>query len=245
MSAPLVVTDRDGRKTLILSRPDRGNSLSRELVERLHEALDDAERDGTRLLVIEGAGRNFCTGFDLEGLEEASDADLLARFVRIEQLLARVWSAPFMTLAIAKGRTFGAGADLFAACSGRLALPDATFSFPGAAFGLVLGTRRLAARVGVDAALSAVASGRVLAAAEVQACGLVTEIVEADQLDRTLARASQEATRLDAETVEALRLAVGDQAAALDGDLAALVRSAAQPGLKQRIINYRAKAQKK
>lgn len=245
MSTPLAITDRDGRRTLVLSRPDRGNSLSDDLVDLLHSALDEAERNGTRLLVIEGAGRNFCTGFDLAGLEEASDGDLLARFVRIEQLLARVWSAPFATLAIAKGRTFGAGADLFAACSIRLALPDASFSFPGAAFGLVLGTRRLAVRIGRDAGLSAVTSGRVLDAQEGHALGLVTEIVAPEQLDQALAQAMQEATRLDAETVAALRLAVGDTAAVLDGDLAALVRSAARPGLGQRIITYRAMAQAK
>src|SRR5690606_30980630 len=63
VSTPLAITDRDGRRTLVLSRPDRGNSLSDDLVDLLHRALDEAERNGTRLLVIEGAGRNFCTGF--------------------------------------------------------------------------------------------------------------------------------------------------------------------------------------
>lgn len=245
MSAPLTISDRDGRRSFVLSRPDRGNSLSDDLVEALHRGLDDAERDGVRLLVIEGGGRNFCTGFDLAGLEDTADSELLARFVRIEELLARVWSAPFTTLAVAKGRTFGAGADLFAACSARLALPDASFSFPGAAFGLVLGTRRLAERIGQDAALSLVTSGDVVDARAALGLGLVTAVIEPQELDARLERAAGDAARLDGGTVAALRRAAGSSAADLDRDLAALVRSAARPGLAQRIIAYRAKAQDK
>src|SRR5690606_15674965 len=137
----------------------------------------------------------------------------------------------------------GAGADLFAACTVRLALPDASFSFPGAAFGLVLGTRRLAARIGEDAALSMVTSGRVIDAGEALRRGLVAAIVEPEGLDDALERATRQASRLDGRTVAALRRAAGDGPADLDRDLAALVRSAARPGLVQRIIDYRAAAQ--
>lgn len=245
MNAPLAIADRGGCRSLLLTRAGRGNSLSADLVEALHLALDDAERDGVRLLTLEGDGRNFCTGFDLAGLEETRDGDLLARFVRIEELLARIWAAPFMTLAVARGRTFGAGADLFAACTVRLALPDASFSFPGAAFGLVLGTRRLAERIGQDAALSIVTSGEVVDAARALELGLVTAIVAADNLDASMQRAVHDAARLEAATVAALRRAAGPGQGELDRDLAALVRSAARPGLVQRIIDYRAHAQNK
>lgn len=245
MSAPLAIGDRDGFRSLVLTRADRGNSLSTDLVEGLHEALAEAERDGVRLLTFEGSGRNFCTGFDLTGLEEVRDGDLLARFVRIEELLARIWSAPFTTLAVAKGRTFGAGADLFAACTVRLALPDSSFSFPGAAFGLVLGTRRLAERIGEEAALSIVTSGQVVDAGRALELGLVTAIVPADELDATIERATRDAARLEATTIAALRRAATAGRAELDRDLAALVRSAARPGLVQRIIDYRAAAQSK
>ncbi|WP_274631041.1 enoyl-CoA hydratase/isomerase family protein [Arvimicrobium flavum] len=245
MSEPLSVSERDGHCSLVLTRPARGNSLSADLVEAMHEALDSAERSGVRLLSIEGDGRNFCTGFDLAGLEATADGELLARFVRIEELLARIWAAPFTTLAVAQGRTFGAGADLFAACSVRLALPDASFSFPGAAFGLVLGTRRLARRIGEDAALSVVTSGAVIDAERAARLGLATGIVQPDELDAVKQRARRDALRLDTHTIAALRQAAGDNPIELDRDLAALVRSAARPGLVQRIIAYRAKAQDK
>ena len=46
-------------------------------------------------------------------------------------------------MAVATGRAWGAGADLFASCDIRACTPDASFRFPGTAFGIVLGTRRL------------------------------------------------------------------------------------------------------
>ncbi len=239
MSSPLAVSEHNSCVSLVLTRAERGNSLSTELVEAMHEALDGAVRNDVKLLVIEGEGRNFCTGFDLAGLEDMRDGDLLARFVRIEQLLARIWAAPFTTLAVAHGRTFGAGADLFAACSVRLALPEVSFSFPGAAFGLVLGTRRLARRIGEDAALAVVTGGEVIDAACAARLGLATRIVQREELNEVLGGIRQAAQRLDALTIAALRQAAGETAAERDRDLAALVRSAARPGLVDRIMSYR------
>jgi enoyl-CoA hydratase/carnithine racemase len=99
---------------------------------------------------VHGEGPQFCTGFDLAHNEAQSDGDLLLRRVRVEQLLQAFASAPVRTGGYAHGRTWGAGADLFAACDLRVAHASATFRSPGAPFGLVLGTHRLAQRVGPD-----------------------------------------------------------------------------------------------
>lgn len=239
MSEELVIRRAGTRHHLLLSRPERGNSLSHDLVEALHEGLDGALQDGARLVVIEGEGRNFCTGFDLGDLERSSDADLLARFVRIELLLARLWAAPFATLAIAKGNTFGAGADLFASCARRIALPESRFAFPGAAFGLVLGTRRLAERIGRDRAQELVASGATVDAQTALRFGLATEAIEPRDIDAAIENASASASRLDATTFSEIRVALAGGDPGLDADLAMLVRSAARPGLRRRIVEYR------
>jgi enoyl-CoA hydratase/carnithine racemase len=224
---------------LVLSRPERGNSLSFGLVEAMHKALDDADSNGARLLVIEGEGRNFCTGFDLSDLDHTTDADLLTRFVRIELLLARLWSASCATLAIARGNTLGAGADLFAACARRIALPGGKFGFPGAGFGLVLGTRRLAERIGRDWAQELITSGATIDAEIAFRLGLATEIAEEADLEHIVSSASASAVRLDAPTFAAIRGALTADESGLDADLAALVRSAARPGLRARIADYR------
>ena len=163
MSAPELLSVREGAVLhLTLNRPDKGNALSAQLVQALTDALDQAsaERD-LRLVVLAGAGRHFCTGFDLSDLDQATDDGLLARFTRVELLLQAVHAAPFATLALAQGRAMGAGADLFAACTERWIVDDAKFAFPGAAFGLVLGTTRLTTRVGAPQAAEWIQSGAV------------------------------------------------------------------------------------
>lgn len=236
-----------GLATITLDQAARGNALSAELVEQLHAALARAiATPDAHTLVVRGEGKHFCTGFDLGGLDDESDATLLARFVRIEMLLDALWRAPLRTVALAQGRVTGAGADLFAACDLRLIDPGATLRFPGAGFGIVLGTRRLAARVGSAAALRWVSSGETIDADAALASGLATAIVASDAhasgpatgiLNTGGTTDAARAPAVSRETYAALRAALLDQHA--DRDLAALVRSAAAPGLKKRIVAYR------
>ena len=258
-AAPLRVTHQGGVATLTLDRPERGNALGPDLVEALHAALQACHAEPSlHTLVLRGAGRHFCTGLDLSDLPDPSDlpnlsaasglpdpsspsgggdGELLRRLVRIELLLDAVWRSPLRTVAIAQGRAWGAGADLFAACERRAAQSGATFRFPGARFGFVLGTRRLAERLGAERARRAVIDGLELDAAPALASGLATES------DDPVAPAAGERLAppaVDPATARALRAATRPDADALaDHDLAALVRSAARPGLLGRIHAYR------
>jgi enoyl-CoA hydratase/carnithine racemase len=219
-----------GTVTLELARPERGNALGEALVEALIEQLRAALADDTvHTVVLRGQGRHFCTGLDLSDLEHAGDAQWLHRLVRIETLLATVWSAPKRTVAVAQGRTWGAGADLFAACEVRVALAGATLRFPGARFGIVLGTRRLAARIGEVLARRLVTEGGELDAQQALQCGLADAneepVLPEPVVHPFTAAAIRAATRAGEE-------------AALAADLAALVRSAAEPGLRERMRAY-------
>ena len=228
----------EGVATLTLARPERGNALGPDLVEALLDALQVACADATvHTLLLRSEGRHFCTGLDLSDLDRCSDGDLLQRLVRIETLLAALWHAPLRTVALAQGRAWGAGADLFAACEHRLASEGTTFRFPGAQFGIVLGTRRLAERVGADRARAMTTGGGEWRAAEAQAAGLVQAVVvdgDAGALGVACA-----APMVDAATAQALREATRSDHR--DADLAALVRSASTPGLVARVAAYRAR----
>lgn len=235
---------------LQLNRPEKGNALSASLVRALTDAVESACGDpDVRLLVLSGAGRHFCTGFDLSDLERETDDSLLARFTRVELLLQAVDAAPFATLALAHGRTMGAGADLFAACAERWIVDEASFSFPGAGFGLVLGTARLAALVGAARAAQWIEGGGVIDAEQALAGGLATRRVAATALDAERAQLQARVNRLEAHTQRAIRAAISagrrPRGSAGDADdLARLVRSAARPGLRERVAAYRA-AQRK
>ena len=233
-----------GITTLTLQRPERGNALGPELVEALISAAEAAIADASvHTLVLRGAGRHFCTGLDLSDLATLSDGDLLLRLVRIETLLALLWHAPIRTVALAQGRTWGAGADLFAACEQRLIAPDTTLRFPGAQFGIVLGTRRLAERIGVDAARALVLEGGELDVPQALALGLASQLADAGVDGHSAAEfiARLVPPRPDAATAQAIRSAT--RADCRDADLAALVRSAARPGLQARVTAYRTRLQ--
>lgn len=231
--APLLVDRRGGTLTLELARPERGNALADDLVEAMLAQLRGARADASlHTIVLRGQGPHFCTGFDLSDLATVGEGELLRRVVRIETLLAAVWSAPQRTVAVAHGRTWGAGAELLASCEVRVVRAGTTLRFPGARFGLVLGTRRLATRLGADRTRRLVTEGGDLDAAQALSWGLATH----EDFDT---EAMLPEPVVDTATAAAIRQATRpDEAAALDADLAALVRSAAEPGLRERMLRY-------
>lgn len=236
-SSPLLLACGEGVATLAINRPEKGNALSAQLVELLlRGAINFCADPSIHTLVLRANGPHFCLGFDLSNLDGETDGVLLQRLVRIELLLDALWRAPVRTVALANGKAWGAGADLFAACDERLATREASFSFPGAAFGVVLGTRRLAERIGTDRARRCTCEGLVLDAGTARDYGLVSNLLEnhVEEQIRTYCTAPV----ADRETVTSLRTA--SRARYEDADLAALVRSAARPGLKQRMESYRA-----
>lgn len=235
--SPLVVS-QDGSGaiwTLTLNRPGKANALDAETVEHLLTTIAEARTASARALVLEGAGRNFCAGFDFAGYEEQSAGDLLHRFVRIEQLLQQLRRGPMVSVALARGAAYGAGADLFAACTWRIAAPTARFRFPGFRFGVALGTRHLARVVGAQHARSILLTGRVIDAQEAVAIGLATHVAEptADLAAAIL----QESAALDGKAIDEILRLTGDDTE--DADLASLVRSLARPGLHRRIAQFR------
>lgn len=249
MSRELQFDHADGVVRVKLQRADKGNALSAALVAELTQAIESATEHNARLFVLEGEGRHFCTGFDLSNLDEETDDSLLARFTRVELMLQALHAAPFTTLALAHGRTMGAGADIFGACAQRWIFEDASFAFPGAAFGLVLGSARLADVVGPVQASEWIQSGALFGSAEALTSGWAQRRFTANTLPAELERLAARCQRLDADTHAAIHQAIGgslrprgDAGDALD--LCRLVQSAARPGLRDRIAAYRA-AQKK
>jgi len=230
----------DGHIThLTLNRPHKANALSASLVEALINAVEYAYTDDTRLLVIDGGGGNFCAGFDFADYQDASDGDLVLRFIRIEHLLQQVYHAPYATLALVHGRNFGAGADIFCACAARIADPGASFRLPGLRFGLALGTRRLARRIGTDAARALLATSDTFDAVQALRIHFATEVAPRASWPETIAAATCAAQSLTPSALARMNeQTTADTRAA---DMLALVESASVPGLKERIRIFREK----
>jgi enoyl-CoA hydratase len=123
-----------------------------------------------------------------------------------------------------------------AACGRRVAEPEATFRMPGLAFGLVLGTRRYAERVGRTRARHVLGEGLTFDAAAALADGFLTARTPREAWPEAVA-AAEAAARLSPDSARALNRATCRDTRA--EDLADLVASAARPGLKDRIRAYR------
>jgi enoyl-CoA hydratase len=233
-----LVRRHEGHVTrLTLNRPDKSNALSASLVEALLDAVDYACTDGTRLLVLDAEGRHFSAGFDFTGFESDSDGDLALRFIRIETLLQRIYHAPFATAALAHGRVFGAGADIIASCSIRIAEHGTTFRMPGLRFGVVLGTRRLMHRVGADRARSLLSASATFSADEAVSMGFLTRSCPRTEWPALLETFRQDAETLAMPATRALydRTVIDTRA----DDMNALALSVSVPGIRERIRIYR------
>jgi enoyl-CoA hydratase/carnithine racemase len=231
----LICTREDDVLLLTLNRGSKANSLTPTLVEDLITALD--QPDNVRMAVIRGEGKHFCAGFDLSDISELSDGDLLWRFVRIELLLQKIYHSPFPIVALGHGQIVGAGADLFVACWHRVAAPCAKLKMPGWNFELALGTGRLTALIGQDAARDMLIDTRSISAEKAREIGLASDLIGKEGWEDLVTTLGARARTLPTEATTNMLALTGSKNAELD--LAALVRSAARPGLKARVEKYR------
>ncbi|WP_316155116.1 enoyl-CoA hydratase/isomerase family protein [Cupriavidus sp. BIC8F] len=241
MSSPLHVERTQDVWTLKLQRPEKRNALSYDMVEALLDAVQDARDRRVPVLVLQGAGKNFSAGFDFSDLSFLSDGDLLLRFVRIELLLQAFATSPCLTLGLAHGKNFGAGVDLLAVCRHRVATEEATFRMPGLKFGLVLGTRRFASIVGKEKATDILSNSKTFSASEAKSIGFIHEVSEQDRWAEAIHAASATGSILSPASRADLYAAVSDLQA--NADLACLVRSAALPGIKERVASHLARSE--
>jgi len=241
-ASPLRLERVAGVLWVTLDSPRRANALDRDTVDRLLAVLDDDEAmRGIRAVVITGNGDNFCGGFDLSKIEMEDEATLVVRFLRIETFLQRLYHAPFVTIACAHGNAIGAGADLFSACSYRIAESNARFRMPGWQFGIALGTQRLRDRIGADRARDVLSAGRTLTGAQALDCGLATHVAEQAAWKEQVSELLDALQALSEPALQQLNsLTVFDHRAT---DMAALVTSIFEPpGIKSRLIAYASKA---
>src|SRR5580704_16683361 len=87
----LHVAHDSGIATITLNRPDKRNAISYELIDELLAALDEVADPSTRVLILTGAGKAFCSGMDLDNLkalvgrspeQSLKDSVIMARLFR-------------------------------------------------------------------------------------------------------------------------------------------------------------------
>ena len=181
-----VETSREGAVlTIILNRPVVLNAFNTEMHRALAAALKEAREADVRAVVLTGAGRGFCVGQDLTEFREAP-GDIGARLrenYHPNILGIRALEKP--VIAAVNGAAAGAGLSIACACDIRLAADAAAFIPAFINIGLIPdsgGSYFVTRILGPARAFEWLASGRKLTAAEAQAWGLVSEVVESDAL---------------------------------------------------------------
>lgn len=173
-AGPVAVTDRGTTRIISMQAGHKPNTLSSGVVDELVQATSPEALATTRILVLRSQGKAFCGGFDL--LEAGDQPSTTRRFLAIQTLLDQVRSAPAASVALVDGPAVGAGADLALSCDFRIASARSSFRFPGARFGVVLGTDHLVRTVGHTAATDILLRNRRVDAMAALRVGLVSEV---------------------------------------------------------------------
>ncbi len=140
-----VKIERDGGVTfIILNRPEKRNAMSPQLHMDMCDALDWAEMDDqTKVVVITGAGGNFCAGQDLKlyfrGTEDDPKARVRARRAAHTWRWDRLSAFPKATIAMVHGYCFGGGFTPVIACDFAIAADNATFGLSEVNWGIIPG----------------------------------------------------------------------------------------------------------
>jgi enoyl-CoA hydratase/carnithine racemase len=181
----------DNVAVLTFNRPDKLNALTFQAYADLRDLLSELpHRNDTRVLVLRGEGRGFCSGGDVNdiiGLTLRMGTDQLLAFTRMTGEVVRAMrECPIPIIAALHGMTAGAGAVLALAADFRLATPSAKFAFLFTRVGLSgadMGAAYLLPRmIGVGRATQLLMLGDTIDATTAERYGLVSELVDEDSL---------------------------------------------------------------
>ncbi|NED57478.1 enoyl-CoA hydratase/isomerase family protein, partial [Micromonospora aurantiaca] len=135
MAAGLGFDVAAGVATITIDRPAKRNAMSADMWRALPGILDTlAKDDAVRVVVLTGAGGNFCAGADISELDDIHRDDDSHLSTVAERALA---AFPKPTLAAIEGYCVGGGCQLAAACDLRFAAEDARFGITPAKLGIV------------------------------------------------------------------------------------------------------------
>lgn len=199
----------DGVARITLNRPEKRNALSPELIAALREAIDrSATEPAVRVVLITGAGRDFCSGADLAGLDKAAEAGVLSHLAGAQtmaDLFLLMRRHPHPIVAAVKGRALAGGCGLATACDLILASDTAQFGYPEVKIGFVpaMVMAILRRNIGEKRAFELIAAGEIIGAAEAHSIGLINRIYPDAEFDT---RAEEYVRLLSAKSASAITL---------------------------------------
>jgi enoyl-CoA hydratase/carnithine racemase len=190
---------RTGVALITLNRPEKLNAINETMFAELRELGNTIGSDtSVRAVVITGAGRGFCAGFDLEdapGLRELTPTEMLRFQENAAAAVLGIHNLPQPVIAAVNGPAAGGGLSLALACDIRVAGTGAKLAAVFVRGGFSAGDLGcswfLPRVVGLGVAADLMLTARSVDAHEALRIGLVTQVVEQDELVDTAVAAAE------------------------------------------------------
>jgi len=171
-----------------LNRAEKRNSFSRQLVSELKEAFQNAQNDDlVKVIVLEAEGKIFSAGADLaylQHLQEFSFEENLEDSTFLKDLYLQIYRHPKVVIAAVQGHAIAGGCGLVTVCDFVFSVPDAQFGYTEVKIGFVPAIVMvfLLRKIGEANAKKLLLSGDLVDAQTMQNYGIVSQIVENEQL---------------------------------------------------------------
>ena len=172
-----------------LNRPDKRNALDDQIVAEVKDALRQAATDeSVRVVVITGAGKDFCSGADLAALRrisEATVAENLADARNLAELFIEMRRNPRPIIAAVRGRALAGGCGLATACDIVLASESAQFGYPEVNIGFIpaMVMAILRRSVSEKRAFELITRGEIIPARAASEYGMINRVFADDEFD--------------------------------------------------------------
>lgn len=187
--------------TITLNRPERLNAISAAMPDEIRRAVETAGRDDlVHVIVVQGAGRAFCAGYDLKAYAEQPRGvagsqempwDPLIDFQWMDhytQCFMSLWRSPKPTVCKVHGYAVAGGSDIALSCDLVVMAEDARIGYPPARVWGCPTTMMWVYRVGAERAKRMLFTGDLVDGKEAERMGLVTKAVPAESLDAEVTR---------------------------------------------------------
>ncbi|MGA8142883.1 MAG: enoyl-CoA hydratase-related protein [Candidatus Acidiferrales bacterium] len=183
----LKLEQHDQVATITLTRPEKRNAISAQMIQELLAALDEAEKSPARVVILTGSGKAFCAGMDLDGLRAIANQSLdenIADSSAMATMFYRIYQFPKPVISAVNGAAIAGGCGIATLADFTLAVPEAKFGYTEVKIGFIpaLVSVFLRRQIGEKQATNLLLTGRILDASEAFRIGLVTEVVPAEKL---------------------------------------------------------------
>jgi enoyl-CoA hydratase/carnithine racemase len=212
--------------TITLNRPERLNTIVPPMPDEVEEAVNRSVRDGAvKVIVVRGAGRSFCAGYDFsggfhewdEGLTTDGNWDPGKDFVGATvpdlsptQKLFSIWRAPKPVIAQVHGWCVGGGSDFALGADIVIASEDARIGTPYSRMWGAYLSGMWIYRLGLTKAKWHGLTGRPLSGAEAAEVELVTKAVPFDRLEAEVRGTAEELAAIPASQLAAMKLVINN-----------------------------------